>query len=134
MGKYFTIKELSASSTAQKNRIENIPTPEIEKNLNALIENVLDPTREYYGKAIYVNSGYRCPELNKLVKGALTSQHLKGEAADIDTRSIENNKKIFEYIKDNLDFDQLIWEKGGEWVHVSFKRNGQNRKQVLNIN
>ena len=94
---------------------------------------MLDPLREWYGKPIAVNSGYRCPQLNRLVGGAASSQHLKGEAADITAGSREENRKLFEYIRENLPFDQLIDEKNFSWVHVSYKRDGNNRKQTLKL-
>lgn len=130
--KYFTISELCKSDTANKLGIKNIPSEEIKENLTALVENVLDPLREWYGKPIYVNSGYRCPELNKAVGSkAKKSQHLYGQAADIDVNSKSENKKLFDFIANNLDFDQLINESNFSWVHVSFKKNGVNRKQIL---
>ena len=131
--KYFTINELTKSSTALSKGINNTPTKDIENKLIQLVNKVLDPLREWYKKPIVVTSGYRCPALNKAVKGAVSSQHMKGEAADIKSTSISENKKLFDYIKNNLDFDQLIWEYGGKWIHVSYKSNG-NRKQVLSIN
>ena len=134
MGKYFTIKELCKSDTAEKNGIDNTPSDEIIENLNALIDNVLDPLRTWYSNPIYVNSGYRCPELNTAVGGVSNSQHLKGEAADIDVYNKSNNQKIFEYIRDNLTYDQLLWENNGAWIHVSFRADGNNRMQCLSIN
>lgn len=80
-----------------------------------------------------MNSGYRCPQLNRMVGGKPTSQHLKGEAADITAGSKEENRKLFAYIRANLTFDQLIDEKNFSWVHVSFKRNGENRKQIIHL-
>ena len=94
---------------------------------------MLDPLREWYGNPIHVNSGYRCPPLNRLVGGAPTSQHTKGEAADITAGSKEENRRLFEYIRRNLPFDQLIDEKDFAWVHVSFRRDGNNRGQVLKL-
>ena len=88
--KFFTIKELTKSTTAQQKGIKNVPSKEQEQNLIALIENVLDPLREAYGKPIVVTSGYRCPALNKAVGGASNSQHMTGQAADI--RTIEDTK------------------------------------------
>ena len=131
MMKHFTIGELCASTTADARGIKNTPMLQETGNLKALADNVLDPLREWYGKPIYVNSGYRCPQLNRMVGGKPTSQHLKGEAADITAGSKEENRKLFDYIKKNLTFDQLIDEKDFSWVHVSFKRNGENRKQIL---
>lgn len=129
--KYFTISELCDSEKAVEFKIENKSTPEIDKRLEALVDNVLDPLRTWYGKPINVSSGYRCPELNRIVGGSKTSQHMKGEAADITVYSRTENKKLFDYIKDNLPYDQLIDEHDLAWVHVSFKADGVNRKQVL---
>lgn len=130
--KYFTIEELTKSSTAISKGIDNTTTKEIEENLKELVEKVLDPLRELYGKPIYVNSGYRCPELNKAVGGSNTSQHMTGCAADITAGSKEENEKLFKLIKDNLKFDQLIDEKNFQWVHVSYDKN-RLRNQVLSL-
>jgi hypothetical protein len=131
--KYFTIKEMCFSQVAQAKNINNNPTKEIEESLTCLINELLDPVREKYGKPITVNSGYRSKELNKAVGGAATSQHLKGEAADITVGSKTENKKLFLLIKDSgLVFDQLIDEKDYSWVHVSYSK-GKNRKQVLHL-
>lgn len=131
--KYFTLYELCKSDTAKKQNIDNFPTWEVVDNLKELVTNVLDPLREMYGKPIIINSGYRSEALNKAVKGSNTSDHMSGRAADIDAGSIEENKKLFNYIKDNFEFDQLIDEKGLSWVHVSFRKNN-NRKQILYLN
>ena len=128
--KYFTIEEMTKSSTATAKGIDNTPTKEVEDNLIKLIEAILDPLREWYGKPIRVNSGYRCEALNSAIGGAKNSQHTTGMAADIDAGSVEENKKLFDYIKDNLEFDQLIDEKHLSWVHISYHENN-NRKQVL---
>lgn len=101
--------------------------------LTALVDNVLDPLRTWWGKPITVNSGYRCPELNAAVKGSKTSQHMKGEAADIDTGDRQQNKLLFEYIRKNLPYDQLIDESNFAWVHVSYRADGDNRMQVLKL-
>ena len=131
--KYFTIKELCASNTAKAKGIDNTPTEEVKENLQALIENVLDPLREAYGKPIYVNSGYRCSELNKAVGGVSTSEHQSGRAADIDTHDYEENKKLFKLIQElNLPFRQLIDESNLSWVHVSYNPNDIKR-QVLKL-
>lgn len=132
MGKYFTIAELCRSNTADRLGINNRCKKEHIMALTALVDNVLDPLRSWYGKPLTVSSGYRCPELNKAVKGSATSQHMTGQAADIDTGDRQQNKLLFEYIRKNLPFDQLIWEHGGDWIHVSF-REGHNRKQVLKL-
>lgn len=129
--KHFTIDELCRSDTARSRGIDNTPTEEVRKNLTELVDNVLDPLREWYGKPIYVNSGYRCPALNKAVGGVASSQHLTGQAADIDVNDRAENRKLMKHIEDNLDFDQLIWENGGAWIHVSYRADGKNRRQVL---
>lgn len=128
--KYFTIKEMTKSSTAKANGIDNTPSDEEIAKLQKLIEAVLDPLREWYGKPIRVNSGFRCEALNEAVGGSDTSQHRLGEAADITVGTKKGNKKLFKYIKDNLPFDQLINESNFSWVHVSY-REGRLRKQVL---
>lgn len=132
--KHFTIKELCKSDTATRRGIKNEPTEEVVRNLTALVDNVLDPLREWYGKPIYVNSGYRCPLLNKAVGGVANSQHLSGEAVDIDVNDTKENRKLFAWIEENCEFDQLLWENGGAWIHVSYKRSGKNRQMVRRIN
>ena len=130
--KYFTIKELTKSTTAIKRHIDNTPSKEIERSLTALVEKVLDPLREAYGKPIIVTSGYRCPKLNAIVGSTPSSQHVKGEAADIKTieDTPEENKKLYDLIvKLKLPFDQLINEHNYDWVHVSF--GARHRRQKL---
>lgn len=132
--KYFTINELIASDVAKNNNINNIPNQQEKNNLTALVDNILDPLREAYGKPIIVTSGFRSEKLNKLVKGSSTSQHQFGQAADIrskeDTKN--ENKKLFDLIQNlNLPFDQLIDEYNYDWVHVSYSP--RNRKQILHI-
>lgn len=130
--KYFTIKELCKSETALAKGINNSPSPDVINNLILLVDFILDPLREKYGKPIFVNGAYRCPELNKAVGGAKTSQHMTGQAADITTGSVFNNKKLFNLIIDmNLPFDQLIDEKNYRWLHVSFS--SKPRKQILHL-
>lgn len=134
--KYFTIEELTRSTTATARGLDNTPTPEIKANLERLVDKVLDPLREKYGKPITVNSGYRCPELNKAVGGSKTSDHMNGFSVDITASCKKENAILFQIIKDNFDFDQLIWEKGNseypDWVHVSYNPN-RLRKQVLKM-
>lgn len=131
MAKYFTLNELTYSATAQLKGIDNTPNPAIKNNLENLIA-LLDKIREKYGKPIYVNSGYRCPALNKAVKGVTNSQHQLGEAADIDTRKGKaENQKLYDLIAKNFDYDQLLWENNGAWIHISYKR--PNRKQRLSV-
>ena len=135
--KYFTINELCASSTAARLGIKNVPDEEVKSNLIALVDNILDPLRDSYGKPIIVSSGYRSLSLNRILGGSKTSQHVKGQAADISctNTSLEGNKEIFDLILSmNLPFDQLIYEFGNDvgpaWVHISFSKNA-NRHQVL---
>lgn len=129
MGKYFTIKELYKSSIANQNDIDNRPNEEITNNLLFIIDK-LDAIREDFGKPIYVNSGYRCPKLNNLVGGVENSAHLQGLAADITS---SNNKRLFDLIKDNFEFDKLINEHNYSWIHIQF-RPKNNRNIVLHIN
>lgn len=130
--KYFTIKELSKSSTAKQKGIDNSPNNSIIRNLKMLVFFILDPLREKYGKPIYVNGAYRCKKLNELVGGADNSQHLYGLAADITTGTQNQNKKLFNLIIElNLPFDQLINEKNYTWIHVSYSSNP--RKQILHL-
>lgn len=131
--KYFSIAELCKSTTADRLRINNKCNQEHVVNLTALVDNVLDPLRTWYGKPLTVSSGYRCPALNKEVKGSNTSQHMSGQAADIDTGDRQQNKLLFEYIRKNLPFDQLIDESNFAWVHVSYRADGKNRNQVLKL-
>lgn len=130
--KYFTIKELTKSSTAEAKGIDNTPTLDVERNLTALVDNILDGVREIYGKPITVNSGYRCPELNKAVGGSATSDHVKGFAADITGGSKEENERLFNIIKHNFHFSQLIDEKNFSWVHVSYNPNNL-KNQTLKL-
>jgi len=130
---HFSMKELTHSQTAIKNGIPNVPKdPQVIANLTTLCEKVLEPLREGMGCPIKISSGYRSPELNKLIGGAKGSQHNFGEAVDIDLD--DKNAELFAYIVNNLDFDQIIWEFGNDsnpdWVHVSYKAAG-NRKQLL---
>lgn len=130
--KYFSIKELCNSSTANQRKINNYPNNQIIKNLKTLVEFILDPLREKYNKPIYINSGYRCEKLNKLVGGSKNSQHLYGLAADITTGTKKENKILFNLIIElNLPFDQVIDEKNYTWIHVSYSDNP--RKQILHL-
>ena len=104
------------------------------KNIQNLINNLLNPIRKLWGKPIYVNSGFRNEELNKLVGGVSTSNHLKGEAADITTGSIQGNLKLFKMLADiDIEYDEIINEKGGKWLHVALRRNGNNRRKYLSL-
>jgi hypothetical protein len=130
--KNFTLEELTASITAANKGINNVPAKEIIDNLKYLCIEVLQPARDKLGKPITVNSGYRCPELNKAVSGANGSQHLAGQAADISMGSKAANRLLFDTIKELGKYDQLIDEKDYQWVHVSYKKTG-NRFQILHL-
>ena len=143
-----TLKEATKSITAIKRGVDNSPNAEEIEKLKVTAEKVFQPVREYFGIAIGVTSMFRSKALNKAIGGASGSQHMKGEAIDIDADvyggKIEvsgemvnfTNKMIFDYIKENLDFDQLIWEYGTvdepAWVHVSYNPLG-NRKRALRV-
>ena len=131
--RYFTITEMTQSDTAKRLGINNTPNDTARRNLINLVENILDPLRSEYGKPIIVNSGYRCLTLNSAVGGSSTSQHLAGEAADIESagRSRKENEKLFNLIISlGLPFDQLINEYNFDWVHVSFS-SSRRRGQIL---
>lgn len=125
--KYFTLKELCASSVAEKAGIDNTPDETVIKNLNCLVDNLLDPVREQLGEPLYISSCYRCQELNKIVLGSPTSQHVTGCAADIYARDMEKLLKILK----NMIFDQLIIYKHRGFYHVSYNPNGKNRMQII---
>ena len=132
--KYFTIQELTKSATASRKGINNTPDESVKRNLNLLVDNILDPLREAYGAPIIVTSGYRCGRLNKAVGGAAKSQHMYGQAADIRTvrDKPSDNKKLFDLIRElKLPYDQLIDEYGYNWVHVSYS--SRHRRQILHI-
>ena len=139
LSKYFTLAELTPSGTAKRLGISNNPTAEHLECLKGLSVNVLDKVREHFGKPIWVSSGYRSKALNDVTPGSsATSQHCSGEAADLDQDGRGTgvtNKMVFDYIKDHLNFDQLIYEYGTDtnpdWVHVSWESTGKQRKQVL---
>lgn len=131
ISKHITYDEATKSPTAIRNGIDNTPSVEIAKNMILVAEKCFEPLREWYCAPIRINSFYRNEELNRLLKGSLSSQHLTGQAIDMDAG--EDNKKIFDWCKENLDYDQLIWEYGTElnpdWVHISYKKTG-NRKEI----
>lgn len=133
--RFFSLNELSYTNPEIEKRygIRNTPGPEEVKNLQRLAQKVLDPLREAIGKPLKITSGYRNAKYNKIINGSDGSQHILGQAADIDG-DLTNvpNSKIFNYIKNNLEFDQIIWEFGNDknpdWVHVSYA--DKNRKKV----
>ena len=127
--KNFTLPELTTTSTG----ITNQPNSQQIAALITLCNKVLQPARDMYGKPIRVNSGFRSPAVNKAVGGAPNSQHTRGEAADITVFSKEENKKLFELIRDNLSFDQLINERTYSWIHASHRSDEEHRQQVLKM-
>ena len=130
--KFFTLSELTKSDVAKRNKINNTPNLIQRQNLIDLVDNILDPLREAYGKPIIVTSGFRNEKLNSLVGGVSNSQHCSGQAVDIRSveDTVEENKKIFELAK-NLPFDQLIDEYNYDWIHVSYSP--KNRRQILHV-
>ncbi len=134
---HLSLAEVTRSETAKRKGISNTPTAEHLENFKILAENVFEKIRTHFGVPIHISSGYRSKELNDAIGGSQTSQHSKGQAIDIDmdgSSSGVTNADVYNFIKDNLDFDQLIWEfgtdKNPDWVHVSYV-NGPNRKQKL---
>jgi hypothetical protein len=131
------IAEITRSDTAKRNGIDNTPTSEHLENFKLLAEKVFEPIREHFGVPIFISSGYRSKALNDFIKGSPSSQHCKGEAIDIDmdgSNGEVTNRMVFDFIKNKLDFDQLIAEfpenSNPAWVHVSFVKT-KNRKQIL---
>lgn len=136
ISEHITYKEATYSATANLKGINNTPDTETLKTMIITACKVFEPVRRYFGKPILITSFYRSHELNKAIGGAKNSQHVKGEAIDIKATQGFTNKQIFDWIKDNLTFDQLIWEYGNDkepaWVHVSYSII-KNRKQILYI-
>jgi len=131
------LAEITRSDTAKRHGIDNTPTAEHLENFKLLADKVFEPIREHFKTPIFISSGYRSKALNDFIKGSASSQHCKGQAIDIDmdgSNGEVTNRMVFDFIKNKLDFDQLIWEFGTDfnpdWVHVSFVK-GKNRKQKL---
>ena len=116
---HFTINELTRSATARRLGIDNTTPRWAIANLSRLVDTVLDPARELLGAPIYINSGYRCEKLNKAVGGVPRSYHLAGRAADLTTGTIEGNRRLYQILK-TLPHTELIWERGGTWIHVAY--------------
>ena len=133
--KHFSLEELCASATAKARGIQNKPQVQQIVALVYLTCYVLEPLREAMNEPIPISSGFRCEQLNRAVGGVASSQHMKGQAADLCIGGdLEKGRKWFNYIKTHLPFDQLIWEhnkKGSYWVHVSYRADGKNRQQVI---
>jgi hypothetical protein len=138
LSEHLDLSEVTRSDSAKRKGISNEPTPEHLENFKKLAENIFEPIRKHFGVPIHLSSGYRSKALNAAIGGSATSQHCTGEAIDIDMDGSANgvtNKMVFDYIKANLNYDQLIFEFGTkdapDWVHVSFESTGKQRKQVL---
>lgn len=136
LSKNFTLNELTHSSTAKANKVDNVPDRWELDNLKKLCNEVLQPIRDKWGDSIFVNSGFRNPIVNRLVKGSTSSQHLKGEAADITVGSKKDNKKLFNMIVEMIENEeitvgQLIDEKDYTWLHISLPYKRVN--QILHL-
>ena len=139
LSEHLSLAEVIRSETAKRQGISNMPTEEHIANFKLLAENVFEKIRNNFRCPIHISSGYRSKELNACTKGAsATSQHSTGEAVDLDMDGSANgvtNKMVFDFIKANVNFDQLIWEFGTDanpdWVHVSYNSDGPQRKQIL---
>ena len=137
LSRNLTLKEATKSNTAERYGIDNQPNEEQLENLISLAENVFQPCRDYFNKAIYISSGLRSKELNSKIGGSSNSQHCKGEALDLDCDIFGGitNGELFDFISAKIDFEQLIWEfgdsKNPNWVHVSYVHGGHNRKRCL---
>jgi hypothetical protein len=138
ISEHLDLSEVTRSETAKRKGVSNEPTPEHLENFKKLAENVFEPIRNHFGVPIHISSGYRSKALNAAIGGSATSQHCKGEAIDIDMDGSSKgvtNKMVFDYIKANIKFDQMIWEFGNDtnpdWVHVSYDSYGKQRGQIL---
>ena len=138
LSEHLDLSEVTRSESAKRNGISNMPTAEHIANFKLLAEKIFEPIRNHFRVPIMISSGYRSKELNAAIGGSATSEHCSGEAIDIDMDGTPNgvtNRMIFDYIKDNLEYNQLIFEFGNaqnpDWVHVSYKANGKQKKQVL---
>ena len=131
----FSLSELTKSQTAERKGIDNTPSPEHKRNLKSLCTRILQPVRDHFNRVVSVSSGYRSPELCLAIGSKITSQHAKGQAADFEIYGLSNGE-LANYIKENLDYDQLILEywtpenPNSGWIHCSFNSEG-NRKEYL---
>tara|TARA_R110002167_G_scaffold35394_1_gene113204 strand:- start:229 stop:684 length:456 start_codon:yes stop_codon:yes gene_type:complete len=136
ISRHISYKEGVYSTTATRKGITNVPKQEVKRNMELIAEKVFEPLRNWVGGPIRINSFFRSSELNKAIGGSYTSQHCKGQAMDIDDTSCKKtNAEMYEWIKENLDFDQMIWEFGTDdnpsWVHVSYVSKDKNRNRCL---
>ena len=133
---HISYKEGTHSNTATRRNIDNIPNDYQLANMNGVALNIFEPLRKWVGGPIKINSFFRSPDLNAAIGGSTKSQHCEGRAIDIDdTFGHKTNAEMYDYIKENLNFDQLIWEFGNDtnpdWVHVSYVSDDQNRNRCL---
>jgi hypothetical protein len=138
LSEHLSLSEVTRSESAKRKGISNMPTAEHIANFKLLAENIFEPIRNHFRCPIIISSGYRSKELNAAIGGSATSQHCSGEAIDIDMDGTPNgvtNRMVFDFIKDNLTWDQMIFEFGDkenpDWVHVSYESSGKQRKQIL---
>lgn len=137
LSKNLTLSEMIKSNTARRRGIDNTPTEEHVENMKSLAENIFQPIRDHFGVPIYISSGYRSEALNNAIGGSKTSQHSKGQAIDLDRdgHPQPDNSDLFNFVKNNLDFDQMIWEFGTDenpdWVHISYNPYKKQRNQIL---
>jgi hypothetical protein len=138
LSEHLSLSEVTRSESAKRKGISNMPTEAHIANFKLLAENIFEPIRNHFRCPIIISSGYRSKELNAAIGGSATSQHCSGEAIDIDMDGTPNgvtNRMVFDYIKDNLTWDQMIFEFGDkenpDWVHVSYESSGKQRKQIL---
>ena len=137
ISKHISEKEATKSITALRLGIDNTPDGDTLNNMKLVAEKVFEPLREWVGGAIKINSFYRSPALNEAIGGSTRSQHCKGQAMDIDDiYGHKTNKEMFDWIRDNIDFDQMIWEFGDttenpDWVHISYVSEDKNRNRIL---
>jgi len=135
ISEHISFKEATYSQTASKLKIKNVPTESHIKTMQVTAEKVFQPLREWAEHPIRINSFYRSADLCEAIKSSRTSQHTKGQAIDLSTMGEKTNADLFNYIKDNLDFDQLIWEFGSDdepkWIHVSYVSKKANRNRIL---
>jgi hypothetical protein len=137
ISEHISLEEATSSPYATAHNINNVPGPVELSAMKLVAEKVFEPLRIHFNVPLKINSFYRCPQLNKAIGGASTSQHVKGEAIDVDATGAVTNKDLFLYIKDHLPYDQAIWEGGTDenpnWVHVSYNPSGIQRKQLLRM-
>lgn len=131
MKSYFTYEELIRSKTAEQYNIDNTPDFESELNIYNVLIPRLNQIREEWGHPIYVNSGYRCEKLNKKVGGSKKSSHMKGLSVDLTTGNRESNKRLFNLIRAKFQFDQLIDEQNYSWIHIGYKQNKKDERNII---